>query len=46
MVGRYGNIPIHILYGTYGPYLNWVNKNISIPKQYIKYINTKTIYKR
>ena len=30
------NIPIYILYGTYGPYLNWFNKNISIPKHYIK----------
>lgn len=36
ILGRYGNIPIYILYGTYGPYLNWFNKNISIPKQYIK----------
>jgi hypothetical protein len=36
ILGRYGNIPIYILYGTYGPYLNWFNKNISIPKHYIK----------
>jgi hypothetical protein len=36
ILGRYGNIPIYILYGTYGPYLNWFNKNISIPKYHIK----------
>ena len=36
ILGRYGNIPIYILYGTYGPYLSWFNKNISIPKHYIK----------
>ena len=36
ILGRYGNIPIYILYGTYGSYLNWFNKNISIPKHYIK----------
>ena len=31
ILGRYGNIPIYILYGKYGPYLNWFDKNISIP---------------
>ena len=36
ILGRYGNIPIYISYGTYGPYLNWFNRNISIPKHYIK----------
>ena len=36
ILGRYGNIPIYILYGAYGPYLNWFNKNISIPKYHIK----------
>ena len=36
ILGRYGNIPIYILYGPYGPYLNWFNKNISIPKYHIK----------
>jgi len=35
ILGRYGKIPIYILYGSYGPYLNWFNHNISIPKQYI-----------
>ena len=36
ILGRYGNIPIYILYGNYGPYLIGL----------IKYINTKTLYKR
>ena len=36
ILGRYGNIPIYILYGPYVPYLNWFNKNISIPKYHIK----------
>ncbi len=26
ILGRYGNIPIYILYGAYGPYLYWLNK--------------------
>ncbi len=30
-----GNIPIYILHGPYGPYLEWFNK----------YINTKILYK-
>jgi hypothetical protein len=28
--------PIYILYGPYGPYLEWFNKKIIIPKHYIK----------
>jgi len=36
ILGRYGNIPIYILYGSYGPYLEWFNKKISIPKHHIK----------
>ena len=36
ILGRYGNIPIYILYGKYGPYLNWFNNNISIQKYHIK----------
>ena len=36
ILGRYGKIPIYILYGPYGPYLEWFDKNISIPKNYIE----------
>lgn len=36
ILGRYGKIPIYILYGPYGPYLEWFDKNISIPKHYIE----------
>ncbi len=32
ILGRFGNIPIYIYYGLYGPYLEWFDKNISIPK--------------
>ena len=35
-IGKVPNIPIYILYGEYGPYLNWFDKNISIPKYHIK----------
>ncbi len=35
ILGRYDNIPIYILHGPYGPYLERFDKNISIPKYYI-----------
>ena len=39
IIGKYGDIPIYINYGKFGPYLEWLKYKISIPKYFIKFNN-------